>query len=102
MPSPLNRGADNPRQCSAGSKAEVLANVFAYLNKSMAGEIQPESKKERMERQADSLADSQLWHDNYRASFLPAFQIVGPHLPHKYTDDRSRVRLGRFGHRTSD
>ncbi|WP_413498900.1 phage anti-RecBCD protein [Buttiauxella gaviniae] len=102
MPSPLNRGADNPRQCSAGSKAEVLANFARYWEQSQGSDTPAETKRQRMERQADSLADSQLWHDNYRASFLPAFQIVGPHLPHKYTDDRSRVRLGRFGHRTSD
>ena len=102
MPSPLNRGADNPRQCSAGSKAEVLANFARYWEQSQGSDTPAETKQQRMERQADSLADSQLWHDNYRASFLPAFQIVGPHLPHKYTDDRSRVRLGRFGHRTSD
>lgn len=102
MPSPLNRGADNPRQCSAGSKAEVLANFARYWEQSQGSDAPAETKRQRMERQADSLADSQLWHDNYRASFLPAFQIVGPHLPHKYTDDRSRVRFGRFGHRTSD
>lgn len=102
MPSPLNRGADNPRQCSAGSKTEVLANFARYWEQSQGSDTPAETKRQRMERQADSLADSQLWHDNYRASFLPAFQIVGPHLPHKYTDDRSRVRLGRFGHRTSD
>ena len=102
MPSPLNRGADNPRQCSAGSKAEVLANFARYWEQSQGSDTPAETKRQRMERQADSLADSQLWHDNYRASFLPAFQIVGPHLPHKYTDDRSRVRFGRFGHRTSD
>ena len=102
MPSPLNRGADNPRQCSAGSKAEVLANVFAYLKKSMAGEIQPEPVGQLMQRKADLFVDSRLRIINREASLLPAFQIVGPHLPHKYTDDRSRVRLGRFGHRTSD
>lgn len=102
MPSPLNRGADNPRRCSAGSKAEVLANFARYWEQSQGSNTPAETKQQRMERQADSLADSQLWHDNYRASFLPAFQIVGPHLPHKYTDDRSRVHFGRFGHRTSD
>lgn len=102
MSSPLNRGANNPRLCSAGSKAEVLANFARYWEQSQGSHTPAETKQQRMERQADSLADSQLWHDNYRASFLPAFQIVGPHLPHKYTDDRSRVRFGRFGHRTSD
>lgn len=100
MPSPQS-GADNPRLCSAGSKAEVLANFARYWEQSQGSHIPVETKQQRMERQADSLADSQLWHDNYRASFQPTFQIVGPHLPN-YTDDRSRVRLGRFGHRISD
>lgn len=101
MPSPLNRGADNPRLCSARTKEEVLANFARYWEQSQGSHAPVETKQQRMERQADSLADSQLWHDNYRASFQPTFQIHGPHLPH-YTDDRSRVRFGRFGHRISD
>ena len=102
MLSPLNLGADNPRQCSAGSKAEVLASFARYWEQSLAGEIQPEPVEKLMQRKADAYIKNRLRIINYKASFLPAFQIVGPHLPHKYTDDRSRVRLGRFGHRTSD
>lgn len=101
MPSP-QLGADNPRLCSAKTKEEVMANFAAYWAQSQGSDTQVETKQQRMERQADSYADSRLRIINREASFLPAFQIVGPHLPHKYTDDRSRVRLGRFGHRTSD
>lgn len=97
MPSPLNRGADNPRQCSGRTKEEVLANFARYYGLSLAGKIEPETKQQRMERQADALADSQLRHDNYLASFQPTFQIHGPHLPSNYTDDRLRKYLGRFG-----
>lgn len=101
MPSHLNRGADNPRLCSAKTKEEVMANFALYWEQSKAGKIDPETKQQRMERQADALADSQLWHDNTRAASLPAFEIHGPHLP-RYQDDRLRARTGRFGHRISD
>lgn len=100
MPSPQS-GADNPRLCSAGSKAEVMSNFARYWEQSMTGEIQPEPVEQLMQRKADAYIKSRLRIINREASFQPTFQIVGPHLPH-YTDDRSRVRLGRFGHRISD
>jgi hypothetical protein len=100
MPSP-QLGATNPRLCSAKTKAEVLANVAKYLTESLGSHTPVETKQQRMERQADSYADSRLRIINREASFQPAFQIVGPHQPHEI-DDRSRVRLGRFGHRISD
>ena len=100
MPSP-RPGANNPRQCSGRTKEEVLANFARYYGLSLAGNIEPEAKQQRMERQADALADSQLWHDNTRAASRPVFEIHGPHLP-RYQDDRLRARTGRFGHRISD
>lgn len=102
MPSNLNRGADNPRLCSAKTKEEVMANFARYWEQSQGQKIPAETKQQRMERQADALADSQLRHDNYRASFRPHYEIHGPHLPSNYTDDRSRVRFGRLGQRISD
>lgn len=102
MPSPLNYGADNPRLCSARTKEEVLANFAKYWEQSQGGDIPAETKQLRMERQADSLADSILWHNNTRAAFRPFYEIHGPHLPSIYTDDRLRVRYGRLGHRISD
>jgi hypothetical protein len=79
-----------------------MANFAKYWAQSQGSDATAETKQQRMERQADAFADSQLWHDNYRASFRPFYETHGPHLPTNYTDDRSRVRFGRFGHRTSD
>lgn len=102
MPSHLNRGADNPRLCSAKTKEEVMANFAKYWEQSQGCDTPDETKQKRMERQANALADSLLRRDNYLASFQPTFQICGPHLPFDYTDDRLRVRFGRLGQRISD
>lgn len=92
----------NPRQCSASTKEQVLANVAAYLTKSWAGEVEPETNEQLMQRKANFYVDSRLRIINREASFLPTFQIHGPHLPREYTDERSRIRFGRFGHQTND
>ncbi|VEC00257.1 Protein of uncharacterised function (DUF2856) [Cedecea lapagei] len=101
MPSP-QPGADNPRLCTARTKEEVMANFARYWEMSQAGEIEPETKQQRMERQADSLADALLTRRNYKASFFPEWETIGPHLPPEEIDDRSRVRFGRYGARISD
>ncbi|WP_336709925.1 MULTISPECIES: hypothetical protein [unclassified Cedecea] len=102
MPSPLTPGAVNPRLCSAATPGEVLANVKKYLIKSWAGEIQPLSKQVRMEYRADQVADKELRDIAEKTSYLPIYEITGPHLPPEHIDDRSRVRLGRYGARISD
>ncbi|EJF31741.1 hypothetical protein F3J27_03570 [Enterobacter sp. Ap-916] len=101
MPSP-QPGADNPRLCTAKTKEEVMANFARYWGMSQAGEIEPETKQQRMERQANALADALRHRDNFKTSFYPEWETIGPHLPYEYTDDRSRVRFGRYGARISD
>ncbi|EOL9004709.1 hypothetical protein ACM915_002480 [Cronobacter turicensis] len=54
-----------------------------------------------MTRQADELADRQLWNDNLAASFMPGFVTTGPRRPEE-TDYRMRRFLGRYGHVRSD
>ncbi|ELY4601098.1 hypothetical protein SM003_003763 [Cronobacter malonaticus] len=54
-----------------------------------------------MTRQADSLADRQLWDDNLAESFRPGFVTTGPRRPEE-TDNRMRRFLGRYGHVRSD
>lgn len=98
MPSP-QPGADNPRLCTAKTKAEVMANFARYWEMSQAGDIKPETKQQRMERQADSLTDGDI---RYYTSFYPKWEAIGPHLPPDEIDDRSRVRFGRYGARISD
>ncbi|XUV83514.1 hypothetical protein ACREYP_08875 [Enterobacter sp. TMH.L2] len=102
MPSPLTIGADNPRLCTSKTKAEVMANFARYWDMSQDGLIEPETKHQRMVRQADALADALLTRENFKASFYPKWETIGPHLPYEYTDDRSRVRFGRYGARISD
>lgn len=98
MPSP-QPGAANPRLCSARTKEEVMANVARYLDASLGGGIKPETKQQRMERQADALIDG---HIRYETSLYPKWETIGPHLPPEEIDDRSRVRFGRYGARISD
>lgn len=99
MPSPLTTGADNPRLCTAKTKAEVMANFDRYMEMSQAGLIKPETKQQRMERQADALIDGKILD---QTSFYPQWETIGPHLPPEYIDDRERVRFGRYGARISD
>lgn len=99
MPPPLTTGADNPRLCTAKTKAEVMANFARCWDMSQAGEIEPETKHQRMERQADTLIDGDI---RYQTSFYPKWETIGPHLPPEHIDDRSRVRFGRSGARISD
>lgn len=102
MPSPLYDGAGYIRHPKkSGTKEEVLARVFSHLEETIGKSYEVESKEERMGRHADNFIAAQHQQNNEKASLQPTFQIHGPHLPH-YTDDRSRVRLGRFGHRISD
>lgn len=98
MPSP-QAGADNPRLCTAKTAAEVMANFARYWDMSQAGEIDQETKQQRMERQADALIDGEI---SYYTSFYPQWETIGPHLPPEYIDDRSRVHFGRYGARISD
>lgn len=99
MPPPLTTGAANPRLCTAKTKAEVMANFARYWDASLTGDIEPETKQQRMDRQADSLIDGDI---RYLTSFYPQWETIGPHLPPEEIDDRSRVRLGRYGARISD
>lgn len=96
MPSP-QPGADNPRMCSAGTKAAVMANFARYMDMSLAGEIEPQSKPERMEYRADQIAEKELREVVARTAFFPQYEITGPHQPADYTDDRQKDYYGRFG-----
>lgn len=98
MPSPQT-GADNYRLCTAKTKEEVMVNFARYWVMSQAGLIEPETKQQRMERQADALTDGDI---RYYTSFYPKWETIGPHLPPEEIDDRYRVRLGRYGARISD
>lgn len=96
MPSPQS-GADNPRLCSARTKEAVMANFARYFEASQAGEIQPQSKTQRMDYRIDQLVEKELREIAARTAFFPQYEITGPHLPHDYIDDRQRTYYGRFG-----
>lgn len=102
MSSPLP-GADylRPRKTS-GTKEEVLAGLFAHLKSTLGKSREVESKDARIERKMDELWANRVWQDNYEASFMPGWQIVGPSLPTEYIDERRRSYIGRYGHVRSD
>ncbi|ELY5855475.1 hypothetical protein [Cronobacter malonaticus] len=85
----------------SGTKEEVLARIKAHLQETIGKQYETESKEARMTRQADSLADRQLWEDNLAASFRPGFVTIGPRRPEE-TDNRMRRFLGRYGHVRND
>ncbi|EOI3576235.1 hypothetical protein BS412_15750 [Cronobacter turicensis] len=85
----------------AGTKEEVLARIKAHLQETLGRQYETERKEARMTRQADALADRQLWDDNLATSFMPGFVTTGPRRPEE-TDYRMRQFLGRYGHVRSD
>lgn len=86
----------------SGTKEAVLAGLFAHLDKTIGKPCATESRDARMARKMDELWANRIWQDNYAASFMPEWQIVGPVLPVEYTDERMRTYYGRFGHVRSD
>ncbi|NCH69278.1 hypothetical protein EHJ14_20520 [Cronobacter sakazakii] len=85
----------------AGTREEVLERIKSHLQETLGKQYETESKEARMTRQADALADRQLWDDNLAASFMPGFVTTGPRRPEE-TDNRMRQLLGRYGHVRSD
>ncbi len=79
-----------------------MANFARYFEVSQAGEIQPQSKTQRMDYRIDQLVEKELREIAARTAFFPQYEITGPHLPADYTDDRMKVRFGRFGARIND
>ncbi|EOC5807409.1 hypothetical protein ACI49Z_003432 [Cronobacter turicensis] len=101
MSSPLpGAGYARPPKRS-GTKEEVLARIKAHLQETIGKQYETESKEARMTRQADALADRQLWDKNSAASFRPGFVTTGPRRPEE-TDNRMRRFLGRYGHVRND
>lgn len=101
MASPLPGAASVRPFNRAGTREEVLERIKSHLLHTLGSHIPSESKEARMQRQADSLNDSRLWHDNLEASFYPRWLVVGPVKP-EFTDIRMRAFRGRYGHWRSE
>lgn len=83
----------------SGTREEVLAGLFAHLDKTLGTQYEVESKEQREQRLMDELWSNRVWQDNYEASFRPAWQTVGPRQP-DYTEERRYI--GRYGHTRMD
>ncbi len=83
----------------SGTREEVLARLFAHLDKTLGTQYEVETKKQREQRLMDELWANRVWQDNYEASFRPAWQTVGPRRP-DYTEERRYI--GRYGHTRMD
>lgn len=79
----------------SGTREEVLARLFAHLDKTLGTQHEVESKQQREQRLMDELWANLAWQDNYEASFRPAWQTVGPRQP-DFTEWRRWK--GRYGH----
>ncbi|HAT2610213.1 TPA: hypothetical protein I8235_003222 [Kluyvera intermedia] len=103
MPSPLDRGEYFARPKPLGTKEEVLAGLFKYLDETLGTHTTTESKEARMERKFRERRSAEIWRANYLASFLPDWVCVGPRKPFgDYTDQRHLNYTGRYGHTRSD
>lgn len=85
----------------SGTREEVLARLFAHLDKTLGTQYEVESKPQREQRLMDELWANRVWQDNYEASFRPTWQLTGPRLP-TYTGEQYRRYIGRYGHTRMD
>lgn len=83
----------------SGTREEVLAGLYAHLDKTLGTQYEVESKPQREQRLMDELWANRVWQDNYEASFRPSWQTVGPRQP-AYTEERRYI--GRYGHTRMD
>ena len=103
MPSPLDRGEYFARPKPLGTKEEVLAGLFKYLDETLGTHTKTESKEARMERKLRERREAEIWRANYLASFLPDWSFIGPRQPSSnYVDSRLRKYIGRYDSTRSD
>ncbi|HFU8898957.1 TPA: phage anti-RecBCD protein [Escherichia coli] len=98
MPAPLY-GADDPRNCSGSSKAEVLENIKNNFDTFIA--LTPETKAERMYRRDIQLAEKQEKDRINETSIRPFRKATYNHFP-EYIDPRLRNYRSRYGAISND
>ncbi|EMB0720523.1 phage anti-RecBCD protein [Escherichia coli] len=98
MPAPLY-GADDPRNCSGSSKAEVLENIKNNLDAFLA--LPPETKEERKYRRDIQLAEKQEKDRINETSIRPFRKATYTHFP-EYIDPRLRNYRSRYGAISND
>ncbi|MDQ9238146.1 DUF2856 family protein [Escherichia marmotae] len=97
MPAPLY-GADDPRNCSGSSKAEVLENIKNNFDAFFA--LTPETKAERMYRRDIQLAEKQEKDRINETSIRPFRKATYTHFPE--IDPRLRNYRSRYGAISND
>ncbi|EKB0156637.1 DUF2856 family protein [Escherichia albertii] len=97
MPAPLY-GADDPRNCSGSSKAEVLENIKNNFDAFLA--LTPETKAERMYRRDIQLAEKQEKDRINETSIRPFRKAAYTHFPE--IDPRLRNYRSRYGAISND
>ncbi|WDB52234.1 MULTISPECIES: phage anti-RecBCD protein [Escherichia] len=97
MPAPLY-GADDPRNCSGSSKAEVLENIKNNFDAFLA--LTPETKAERMYRRDIQLAEKQEKDRINETSIRPFRKATYTHFPE--IDPRLRNYRSRYGAISND
>lgn len=105
MPSPLMRGEYFLRPKPAGTKEEVLARMKGIILENLKKPFDCEATPwlDRMEAHLIRRRASEIWDDNYKASFLPDWSFIGPRQPNtNYVDDRLRKYIGRYDSTRSD
>lgn len=98
MPAPLY-GANDPRNCSGSSKAEVLENIKNNFDAFLA--LTPETKAERMYRRDIQLAEKQEKDRINETSIRPFRKATFTHFP-EYIDPRLRNYRSRYGAISND
>lgn len=98
MPAPLY-GADDPRNCSGSSKAEVLENIKNNFDAFLA--LTPETKAERMYRRDIQLAEKQEKDRINETSIRPFRKAIYTNFP-EYIDPRLRNYRSRYGAISND
>lgn len=97
MPAPLY-GADDPRNCSGSSKAEVLENIKNIFDTFLA--LTPETKEERKYRRDIQLAEKQEKDRINETSIRPFRKATYTHFPE--IDPRLRNYRSRYGAISND
>ncbi|ELS7267513.1 DUF2856 family protein [Escherichia coli] len=98
MPAPLY-GADDPRNCSGSSKAEVLENIKNNFDAFLA--LPPETKEERKCRRDIQLAEKQEKDRIKETSIRPFRKATYTHFT-EYIDPRLRNYRSRYGAISND
>ena len=98
MPAPLY-GADDPRNCSGSSKAEVLENIKNNFDAFLA--LTPETKAERMYRRDIQLAEKQEKDRINETSIRPFRKATYTNFP-EYIDPRLRNYRSHYGAISND